>query len=108
MSPPIDVVALITPKPGKADRVQELLSAAAASVKDHEPGTLRYHLQREVSGDAPVFVMLETYADKAAIETHGKSETYKALGRALKEEDLLAEPLKVLFTKEVGGFASRL
>jgi hypothetical protein len=76
---PIDVIALLTPKAGKADRVhppihspchtplsnrfsqvQELLTTAAAAVKEHEPGTLRYHVQRETKGDAPVFVMLET------------------------------------------------
>jgi quinol monooxygenase YgiN len=62
----IQVIALIYPKPGKAARVtsphppQELLLAAAAKVKDNEPGTLRYHLQKETKGDAPTFVMLET------------------------------------------------
>jgi quinol monooxygenase YgiN len=48
------------------------------------------------------------YADKAALETHGKSDYFKELGRAFKEEDLLAEPMKVLFTQEVGGYASKL
>jgi hypothetical protein len=77
MSSPFDVIAIIMPKPGKADRVhiphppsttspahskqvQELLTIAAKAVKENEPGTLRYHLQREVKGDAPTFVMLET------------------------------------------------
>ncbi|CBX95815.1 hypothetical protein IAQ61_004651 [Plenodomus lingam] len=107
MSSPFDVIAIITPKPGKADRVQELLSTAAEAVKRDEPGTLRYHLQRETKGHG-VFVMLETYANQAALETHGKSEAYKALSRAMKQEDLLAAPMKVLFTKEVAGFASKL
>jgi quinol monooxygenase YgiN len=49
-----------------------------------------------------------SYADKAALETHGKSDYFKELGRAFKEEDLLAEPMKVLFTQEVGGYASKL
>jgi quinol monooxygenase YgiN len=40
--------------------VEELLTIAAKAVKANEPGTLRYHLQREVKGDAPTFVMLET------------------------------------------------
>lgn len=41
-------------------QVQELLTETAKYVKDKEPTTLRYHLQRELSGDAPTFVMLET------------------------------------------------
>jgi hypothetical protein len=60
MSGPIDIIAIITPAPGKADRVEQLLSETAQWVKANEPGTLRYHLQRETSGDSPAFVMLET------------------------------------------------
>ena len=40
--------------------IEELLKQAAQAVKANEPGTLRYHLQRETKGDAPVFVVLET------------------------------------------------
>ncbi|KAJ4371973.1 hypothetical protein N0V83_003746 [Neocucurbitaria cava] len=108
MSSPFDIIAIISPKPGKADRVQELLTTAAQSVKEKEPGTLRYHLQRETNGDSPSFVMLETYKDKASLEIHGKSSYFKDLGRAFKKEDLLAGPMKVMFTKEVGGYASKL
>ncbi|OSS49925.1 hypothetical protein B5807_06049 [Epicoccum nigrum] len=104
----IDIVAIITPKAGKADRVEELLKQAAQSVKANEPGTLRYHLQRETKGDAPVFVMLETYKDQASIAAHAKSPDFKKMGKTLKEEDLLAAPMKVIFTKEVGGYASKL
>jgi hypothetical protein len=35
-------------------------------------------------------------------------EYYKELGSTLKKEDLIAEPLQVLFTKDVGGFVSKL
>jgi hypothetical protein len=34
---------------------------------------------------------------------HGKTEHFKTMGRAMKKEDLLAEPMKILVTKEVGG-----
>lgn len=106
-------------------KVEELLLQAAKAVKANEPGTLKYHLQRETKGDAPVFVMLETYVDplrqtyrttltayrykdQAALGAHAKSEDFKTLGRTLKKEDLLAEPMKVIFTKEAGGYASKL
>ncbi|KAH6638119.1 hypothetical protein C7974DRAFT_411564 [Boeremia exigua] len=104
----IDIVAIISPKAGKASRVEELLLQAAQTVKANEPGTLRYHLQRETKGDTPVFVMLETYKDQASIAAHAKSPDFKAMGQTMKKEDLLAEPMRVIFTKEVGGYASKL
>ncbi|KAF1911661.1 hypothetical protein BDU57DRAFT_524271 [Ampelomyces quisqualis] len=104
----IDIMALIYPKPGKADRVEELLTQAAKAVKANEPGTLRYQLHKETKGEAPTFIMLETYKDMAAIEAHSKSEDFKHMGRTMKKEDLLAAPMKVLFTKEAGGYASKL
>ncbi|KAH7061618.1 hypothetical protein BKA63DRAFT_199034 [Paraphoma chrysanthemicola] len=89
-------------------QVEELLTQAAAEAQANEPGTLRYHLHQETKGDTPSFVMLETYKDKAAIDVHGKSEAFKNMGRIMKKEDLLAGPTKIMFTKEVGGYASKL
>ena len=78
MTGPLNIIALITPKAGKSDRVfcclvigaympyanrgqvEQLLKTAAQAVKEKEPGTLRYHLHRETKGDAPTFIMLET------------------------------------------------
>ena len=48
------------------------------------------------------------YKDKAAIDAHAKSPDFKKMGKTMKEEDLLAGPMKVMFTKEAGGFASKL
>ncbi|KAF2133074.1 hypothetical protein P153DRAFT_364295 [Dothidotthia symphoricarpi CBS 119687] len=104
----IDVIALLTPNPGKADRVEELLTSAAASVKANEPGTLKYHLQRETKGEAPRFFVLETYEDKAALATHAKTEYFAALGKAIREEELLVKPMEVFVTRGVGGFESKL
>ncbi|KAJ4288150.1 hypothetical protein N0V90_012167 [Kalmusia sp. IMI 367209] len=108
MSTPFDVIAILTPKPGKADRVEELLRTTAESVKAKEPGTLRYQINRETKGDAPTIVMLETYKDQASLQAHGTSDYFKEMGRAIKKEDLLAEPMKILFTKDVGGYVSKL
>ncbi|KAH7120855.1 hypothetical protein B0J11DRAFT_438764 [Dendryphion nanum] len=108
---PIDIIAIITPKPGKAERVEALLKTTATAVNQHEPGVLRYHLQRETKvkeGQAPTFVMLETYKDEQSLGIHAGTEHFKELSKAFKGEDLLAEPMKVLFTEAVGGFVSRL
>jgi quinol monooxygenase YgiN len=48
------------------------------------------------------------YKDKAAIEAHSQSEDFKNMGRTMKKEDLLAGPMKVMITKEAGGYASKL
>lgn len=48
------------------------------------------------------------YKDAASMQAHGASDHYKELGSAIKQEDLLAEPIKVLFTKDVGGYTSKL
>jgi quinol monooxygenase YgiN len=52
--------------------------------------------------------MLYRYKDKAAIDAHAKSEDFKNMGRTMKKEALLAGPMKVMFTKEAGGYASKL
>lgn len=77
MSRGYEIIAILKPKPGNQDRVrmklapwnvqttnapqvEELLNIAAQEVKATEPGTTRYHLQRETKGDAPNFVIFET------------------------------------------------
>lgn len=59
MSGQIEIVAIFKPNPGKADRAQEVLDDMSAYIKANEPGTLKYHLQRETHGDAPTFVLFE-------------------------------------------------
>ena len=42
-------------------QVQEVIEDVVSWIKTNEPGTLRYHLQRETKGDAPTFILLESY-----------------------------------------------
>ncbi|EMD62824.1 hypothetical protein GGP41_002796 [Bipolaris sorokiniana] len=108
MSRPIEIVAIVQPKPGKADRVQEILTEAAQIVKDTEPGILRYHLHREIKGNKPRFIMLEKYENQAALDVHVKSDIGIRVGKAFKDEDLIESPMKVIFVKSVGGYESKL
>lgn len=59
---PTDVLAFLTPKPGAAARVEEILVQAAAAVQANEPGTLRYHLHKEVNakGEVGALIVMET------------------------------------------------
>jgi len=60
----LDLLAIISPKPGKTDRVVELLSQVSEYVKANEPGTLKYEIMRvnkdKATGKEEV-VMIEKY-----------------------------------------------
>ena len=80
MSSPIDLFAIISPKPGKVDRVRseirlpypssftdplqvvELLQEVSEYVKQNEPGTLKYEIHREVNkkSGAEQVIMIES------------------------------------------------
>jgi quinol monooxygenase YgiN len=79
MSSQIDLLAIITPKPGKADRVRykycptshasltcfqvvELLQEVSEYVHKNEPDTLKYQINREVNekSGAEQVIMMET------------------------------------------------
>ncbi|RFU33889.1 hypothetical protein B7463_g2422, partial [Scytalidium lignicola] len=106
----VELLAIITPNPGKTDRVVELLKGMSEYVKANEPGTLRYHIHREVNKKSGVeeVIMLETYTDKKALAAHGSSARFKAFGKQLKDEGLVQGPMNLKFLKVEGGFAARL
>jgi len=108
MSKEIDIVAILKPAQGKADRVIELLGGISKIVQQKEAGTLRYQLHKQTTGDPPILVVIEKYKDAAAIKEHGAFPQFKEMGRAFKREGLLSEPMQVIAMKPVAGFASRL
>jgi quinol monooxygenase YgiN len=48
------------------------------------------------------------YKDQQSLAAHGTSQHFKEMSRTMKKEDLLDGPMQVYFTKEAGGFASKL
>ncbi|KAF7907721.1 uncharacterized protein EAF01_005307 [Botrytis porri] len=114
----IDLIAIIFPKEGKADRVSvdfpdmcsELLNEISTHTKATEPVTKKYEIKKAVNKKtgAVEILMFERGKDKAAIAAHGSSEEFKALGKKLKDEDLIAKPMELKVLKHVGGFSSRL
>lgn len=52
--------------------------------------------------------MVYSYEDMASVQSHGQTEHFKELNETLKKETLVTEPLQVIFTKDAGGFASKL
>jgi len=86
----VDLIAILTPKPGKTDRVVEVFIETAKQIEQSEPGTLKYQINREVNKKKGVeeVVVVESYENNKALAAHAASSTFKALSKKLKEEDL--------------------
>ncbi|TKA81441.1 hypothetical protein B0A49_00284 [Cryomyces minteri] len=103
----LEVVAIISPAPGKADRVEELLLQLAKHVHESEPETYKYHLHKEIDKKEPEFVMIESYKNKESLKSHQGSDAFKSLVKQITEESLLAKPLAIYMLKAAGGFEKR-
>ncbi len=73
----INVVATLVARPRQEANLHAALSALVPVVRG-EPGCIRYDLHRDL--DAPErFVMIETWRDASALETHAQGEAFTAL-----------------------------
>ncbi|KAF9872630.1 hypothetical protein CkaCkLH20_09809 [Colletotrichum karsti] len=102
----IDLTAVITPKPGKAEKVFELFSNCVNYSEANEPGTLRYEIHRglqDKNGGLEEFVVRETYADEDAMNKHMVGPDVVALVKAMETGDLV-ENVKVIHTKPGAGY----
>lgn len=85
----IHLIATLVARPGQEAALQAALVGILAEVRA-EPGCLRYDLHRD--RDNPThFVMLETWADAAALEAHGKAAAFTELA-ARFDALLMASP----------------
>ncbi|KAH7369566.1 hypothetical protein BKA65DRAFT_443950 [Rhexocercosporidium sp. MPI-PUGE-AT-0058] len=104
----IQVVAILTPAPGKADRLKELLTGLADNVSKNEKDVSKYQIFEQFNSEGVnVFVVEETYDNQAAFDAHFKTEYFQAMGATVKEEALVSGPLDIKTIKPIGGFASR-
>ena len=78
----------------KEGKTAELIDALHVLMKPThaEPGCLRYELYG-ATGPEPQFVLIEAYADQAALEAHRTTEHYKSYRSRIV--DALREPIKV-------------
>jgi len=84
------VIATLQVTPGKEKLFEEDFKAWAKVVKDNEPGTLRYWLNRDPQNPNTYYV-LELYADDAALQAHMRNLHARKDGPA----DLLAGPPQI-------------
>ena len=75
---PYVLVARMTAREGEQDRALELINELGEASRA-EPGVLQYVAHRDPE-DPRVFLMYESYRDKAAFEEHGATEHFKRIG----------------------------
>ncbi|KAH6888595.1 hypothetical protein B0T10DRAFT_56853 [Thelonectria olida] len=88
---PIQLTAVITPKPGKAQRFLDLFEECVKYVREHEAYIHRYELHHgtsELNEGKEQFVVLEGYDDQEALDKHMKAPPVVAMMEALEKEEL--------------------
>lgn len=78
----IGVIAKITIQEGKTEEAIAAFQPILAAVEDEE-STIRYILHTDAK-DPNLLWFYEQYADQAAMDVHGTSDTMKAVGMALR------------------------
>lgn len=73
----IGVVAKLTVAAGKEADFEAAASALAVKVNANEEGCVLYELYKSPT-EAGVYVFMEKYADKAALDAHGKTDYFLA------------------------------
>ena len=78
------IIAKLTCQDGKRADAIANFGPMFDNVRDNEPGTLVYALHEDVA-DPNVLWFYELYSDDAAVNSHGTSDTMKAVGRGLRD-----------------------
>ena len=92
----LTVVATLTPKPGRADAVREVLTAAVPQVHQ-EPGCEVYALHEDDRG----FVFVERWASAEAVRAHATAPAITSALAAIADD--LTEPIDVRIVTPLGG-----
>jgi quinol monooxygenase YgiN len=78
----IGLIATIPVQEGKNAEFEAAFMALAVQVLANEPGCHFYALNRSKS-NPQIYKVLESYADEAAFEAHGKTEYFRAASMTL-------------------------
>ena len=75
----VGVVATIKIKPDMNEAFEAVAREMMAAVRANEPGNKLYQFCRSKS-EPTTYVVMELYADQAALEAHGKSDHFRSIG----------------------------
>ncbi|MBT4161279.1 MAG: antibiotic biosynthesis monooxygenase [Gammaproteobacteria bacterium] len=78
----IGIVAKLKIQEGKNEEFEAIFNEMASAVTAQEPGNNFYALHRSRE-DSSIYVVLEQYADQAALDVHGKSDEFTAAAAKL-------------------------
>ncbi|MEI9991402.1 MAG: putative quinol monooxygenase [Rhizomicrobium sp.] len=76
----IGVIATIKIKEGTNEAFETAAKGLMAAVRANEPGNEIY---RFCKADATTYVVMEIYADQAALDAHRNSDHFKSIGATL-------------------------
>ena len=132
----LDIVAIVTPAPGKEARVEEILKDLTAKVEQHEPDVAKYMAYKTQNAEGateylfveryvppvPLYLKPSThtsslinmfclptyrYKDESALTAHSGSDYFQAAGKKFGDEGLLSKGLTVYKMQPLSGFDSR-
>jgi quinol monooxygenase YgiN len=75
----VGIVATIKIKPDTNAAFEAVAREMMAAVRANEPGNKIYQFCRSKT-EPTTYVVMEIYADQAALEAHGKSEHFRSIG----------------------------
>jgi quinol monooxygenase YgiN len=78
----LGVVATIKVQDGKGPDFEGVFLRLQAEVRANEPGCKLYQLTRS-QADANTYVVMELYADEAALAHHGGTDYFRSIGREM-------------------------
>jgi quinol monooxygenase YgiN len=75
----IGVIATLKVQAGKGEEFEAVFRDLAAQVRANEPGNKLYQVFKSRK-EENTYIVMEIYQDQGALETHGKSDHFKAAG----------------------------
>lgn len=75
----VGVVATIKIKEGTNEAFEAVAREMMAAVRANEPGNQLYQFCKSKT-EPTTYVVMELYADQAALEAHGKSDHFRGIG----------------------------
>ncbi|MEJ1970277.1 MAG: putative quinol monooxygenase [Rhizomicrobium sp.] len=75
----LGVVATIKIREGTNEAFEAVAAELMAAVRANEPGNKFYQFCRSKT-EPTTYVVMEIYADQAALEAHGKSDHFRTIG----------------------------
>ncbi|KAF2431125.1 hypothetical protein EJ08DRAFT_199537 [Tothia fuscella] len=104
----LNVVAIVTPAPGKESEVEEVIKELTANVEKYEKDVLKYKAYKTTNAEgATEYVFQEIYKDENTLKEHGVTDHFKAIVEKIEEGKLLAKPLNIMKLEALSGYDGR-